>query len=105
MRVSQESDQHYHEENCVGAQNGSGACQATMCLQGEAHLINRVVRRSDLSSTYVSSYSAGKTLLLVPSLELRAQKREDVRCCVKSGRAKRTSYVEPETTQPRGNCD
>jgi hypothetical protein len=62
MRVSQESDQHYRQEHCVGGQNGSGADQATMCLQGEAHFKNRVVSRSDLSSTYVSSYSASEML-------------------------------------------
>ena len=62
MRVSQESDQHYHAENCVGGQNGSDAAYATMCLQGKARIKKRVVRRSDLSSTYVSSYSARETL-------------------------------------------
>ena len=62
MRVSQESDQHYHEESCVGGQSGGGAEQATMCPQGNARINNRVVRPSDLSSTYVSGYSASETL-------------------------------------------
>ena len=51
MRVSQEPDQHYCEEHCVGGQNGSDADQATACLQGEARPRNRVVPRFDLLST------------------------------------------------------
>ncbi len=51
MRVSQESDQHYHKERYIDGQNGGGGADQAMRLQGGACPNDRVVSRFDLSST------------------------------------------------------
>jgi hypothetical protein len=49
MRTSQEPDKHQQQEYRVSRRNSNSASRETMRVQGEAHLENRVILRSDLS--------------------------------------------------------
>jgi hypothetical protein len=49
MRASQEPDKHQQQEYRIGRRNSYGASHAAMCVQGEAHVVNRVILRSNLS--------------------------------------------------------
>jgi hypothetical protein len=48
MRASQEPNKHQQQEYRVGRRNGDATSHEIMCVQGEAHLGNRVILRSNL---------------------------------------------------------